>query len=133
MLLSANIILCESVLLERNDVASAVRIVNVITLAPGNNVAHFKAHTMLNSDSADLSTHVLQLQVFTRSGQLVVSAPQYRFVFANRLDFSGPGAFNLTTDFNVDINQLPALGYFTVVVFLDGERVATTPIMLRRG
>jgi hypothetical protein len=133
MLLTANIVLCEMVLIDKAEVASAIRIINVITIAPGQNHAHFKAHTVLNSDGPDFAPHVVQLQLVTRDGKLVFSAPEYKFVFANRLDFSGPGAFNLTTDLNVDVSGFEALGYYVVWVFVDGKRVTGASMMLRRG
>lgn len=133
MLLSANILLCESVLTEKSEVSSAIRIVNVVTAAPGQATAHFFAHTMLNSQSLEPTPHVLQIQIFTREGQPVSSAPEYRFVYSNRVDVSGPGAFNLTTEFNIDLSHFPPMAYYVVAAFLDGQRVATTPIMLRRS
>lgn len=133
MLISANVVLCETVLIEKNDVASAIRIINVITVAPGSHLASFKAHTILNCDTFDFSQHVVQLQVFRRDGAIVGSAPPYNFIFANRVDTTGPGAFNLTTEFTIDMTRLPRFDYYFVAVFVDGNRIGGTPLMLRKG
>ena len=48
-LLSANIIVCESVLSEKTDVASAIRILNALNVSPSRDFVSFKVHTILSS------------------------------------------------------------------------------------
>ena len=81
----------------------------------------------------DFQQHVVQVQMHGPDGVLVASAPEYRFVYGNKLDHLGPGAFNLTTDFNLDLRPLGTLGNYTISAYLDGQRVAGAPLMLRRG
>jgi hypothetical protein len=136
MLLAANVIICESVLNEKTDVASAIRILNALTIAPAQNFATFRVHTMLTSTPMDFQQHIVKVwmrPIENENSVMVADAPEFRFVFANKLDFSGPGAFNLTTTFTLDLRPLGTLGHYFVSVSLDGQIVANAPIMLRRG
>jgi hypothetical protein len=54
-------------------------------------------------------------------------------VFANNIDYAGAGAFNLTTDFTLNLIPLGGLGYYMISVSVDGRMVANAPLMLRRG
>lgn len=134
MLLTANVIICESVLSEKTDVSSAIRILNALTISPTQTVATFRVHTMLASTPMDFEQHSVQVWMRPMQKDIVVaSAPAFKFVYGNKLDYSGPGAFNLTTTFTVDLHKLGALGHFLISVTLDGQMVASAPIMLRRG
>jgi hypothetical protein len=134
-LLSANVIICESVLVEKNtDVSSAIRILNVLTISPYALVASFRVLTMLSSAPGDFAIHVVQVQMRTAEGNAVVAAaPELPFVYGNRIDPSGPSAFNLTTEFTIDLVPLGALGTYMIWVILDGSSVTGTPLTLRRG
>ena len=134
MLLAANVIICESVLNEKTDVASAIRILNALTVSTTQTFATFRVHTMLASTSMDFQQHVVQVWMHPIQNNIAVaSAQEFRFIYANKLDYSGPGAFNLTTTFTLDLRPLGALGHYIVSVSLDGQVVANAPIMLRRG
>ncbi len=133
-LLSANVIICESVLTEKTDVTSAIRILNVLTVSPSKNLATFRVHTALASTPTDFEQHVVKVWMHPLDSAVVAAeAPEYRFVYGRKIDFSGPGAFNLTTDFNLDLRPLGDLGHYLIVVSLDGQLVARTPLTLRRG
>jgi hypothetical protein len=136
-LLSANIVLCESVLWETpalgGKVPTTVRIMGAITLAPGNFLAHFYAVTFLTSQPGDFVPHRLRIQVTDKTGVLIAQAAEVRFRFGYLLDPSGPGGYTLTTELTLDVTpyQLP-LGCL-VSAFLDDQTVARTPITLLRG
>jgi hypothetical protein len=134
-LLSANVIVCESVLIEKTDVASAIRMINALTSSPSSSIVRFKVHTTVSSSPLDFQPHVLLVEMRAPDGQIFVSAPEYKFVFGNKVDNTGPGFFNLTTDFNLELATLSPMvpTTYMISVYLDGQRVAGTPIMLRRG
>ena len=133
-LLAANVLICEVVLNEKSDLASAIRILNVLTVSPTENTATFKVQTMLTATPGDFQQHIVKVWMRTIQNNLVVAkAPEFRFVFGNKFDYSGPGGFSLTTNFALDLRTLGALGHYMIVVSLDGEVVAQTPLMLRRG
>jgi hypothetical protein len=137
-LLSANLILCDTVLWETppkgGKVPSVIRLMSSISVPPGNDLAHFFAVTFLSSQPGDFLRHELKIQVTDKSGKTVISqAADWDFVYGYILDPSDPGGFILTTEFNIDIRpyQLP-LGCL-VSACLDGQIVARTPLILRRG
>ena len=101
--LSANIIACETVLSERTEIVSAVRILNVLAIGAGNNFARFSTLTFVTSQPGDLGQHNLQVRMQTMHGELVAQAPGYPFVYGYKIDLTGPGAFMLTTNFNIDL------------------------------
>ena len=131
-LLSANIVLCETALAEATRVTSAIRIIDVITLAPVNNVARFFSLVFLSCSSLDLSPHMLKVRLTTSQGAPVTEAPDYQFYYGFHVDPNGPGAFNLKTEFNVDTSNLMLPTTCLVYADLDGQNVARTTIRLRR-
>jgi hypothetical protein len=89
---------------------------------------------MLHSTPMDFQQHIVQVSVHSMQNNVVVAvAPEFKFVYGNRMDYSGPGAFNLTTEFSLDLTPLGTLGYYTISVSLDSQMVANTLLMLRRG
>ncbi len=60
----------------------------------------------------------------------VAEAPAHDFHYAYKVDSSAPGAFLLTTEFNVDISRLTLATYY-IQARLDGAVVAQTPLTLR--
>lgn len=132
-LLSANVIVCETVLFEKTDIESAIRIMDTLTLAPGNNFAHFFVVTFLNSQPGDFLQHILKIQVTHQDGPLIAETAEYQFMYGYKIDLSGPGGFILTTEFNIDTAPLAMPAGCLINAFLDGQSVARTPLMLRRG
>lgn len=135
--LSVSLIVCESVLSEKTGIVSAIRITDVLTVGPQSALARFFVLTYLHSHPLDLQQHVAKVQLMgLREGAWgsVAEAPDQRFVYGYKLDPSGPGAFMLTTEFNLDLTMLGALGVLYVQVLVDGNLEDQTPLtLLRRG
>ncbi|HTW66739.1 MAG TPA: hypothetical protein VME17_19100 [Bryobacteraceae bacterium] len=130
--LSANILICETVLTEKTDVLSAIRMMDTIKIAPGNNSVHFYSMTRVSSMPGDFDPHVLKVQVTHQNGTLITEAPEHRFQYGYRMDLGGPGGFILTTEFTIGIETLPLPAGCLVTANLDGKSVARMPFMLRR-
>lgn len=131
-LLSANILVCESVLVEKTEVLSAIRMMDTIALAPGNDVARFHAVTRLTSQTADFYAHTLKVQVTDKNSTLITEAPEFSFRYGYRMEISGLGGFVLATEFALNAAGLLLPAVYIVTAFLDGQGVARTPLMLRR-
>jgi hypothetical protein len=131
-LLSANIILCENVLTEKTEMSSAIRLLDVLRLAPGTNNAHLFAITRVYSQPGDFGQHTLRITANDRNAGLITQAPDYRFQSGYRIDPSGPGGFVLTTEFNIDVSLLRLPTTCVVNAFLDSQLVAHTPLTLSR-
>lgn len=129
---SVNVIVCQQVLTEKTELVSAIRILDTLTIVPGYNFAHFFVVTTIASNPGDILPHILKVSMTRLDEHEVASAPEHEFVYGYRLgDLSGLGGFRLTTQFEVNLQSLGKLGQFMIWVFLDGERVAKTPLMLR--
>jgi hypothetical protein len=131
--LSANIIVCETALYEKTDVPSAIRIMTAIGLPPGNNFARFSTLTFLSSLPRDFEVHTLQIQMTDQAGRPIGHGEPYQFNYGYRLDISGPGAFMLKTDFNLDTTPIGLPANCLITAHLDNQAVAWVPLMLRRG
>ena len=130
--IAVNVIVCQEVLAETTGVVSAIRIFDTLTISPGNNFAHFYVLTLAVSRTGDFDPHILVVTLNAWNGQEIARAPNQDFKYGYNIDVSGPGGFRLTTEFNIDLRPLAALGQFMVWVSLDGAVVAKAPIMLRR-
>src|SRR5579859_6260980 len=97
-LLSANIILCETVLSETppkggGTVPSFIRVMGAIAIAQGNSFVHFFSITLLSSQPGDFSEHILKIQVIDKDSLLIAHAPEMPFKYGYLVDPSGPGGF----------------------------------------
>ena len=135
-LISATIIVCESVLTEQNGVPSAIRLIDILTLASGNPIAHFFTITNLHAVSLDPEKHRLAIKmrrpVLGGGWETVAETTEREFVYSHRLSLTAPGACLLTTEFNVNVDMLGGLGTFYLEAWLEGKMVAHTPLTLRR-
>jgi hypothetical protein len=105
--LAVNLILCENVLTETNGLVSAIRVFDVLTIAPGNNFARFFALTTAVSNPGDIDQHVLRVSMHSLDGQQEIArAPDFPFVYRYNAGFQTPGGLRLTTAFNIDIKTL---------------------------
>jgi hypothetical protein len=132
---SVSLIVCESVLNETAGATSAIRIMDVLTAGRLSNVARFFVLTYLHSVPLDYGQHIAQIQlVGLRNSNWVVvaNAPPHAFVYSYALVPSAPGAFMLTTEFNLDLTTLGQLGTFWVQLLLDGNMIEQTPLTLQR-
>src|SRR5258708_4026196 len=122
-LLSANVLICESVLSESNGLKSAIRLIDFLTVHPETVIAHFYALTLLRSKSFDPHQHrlVVRMEGF-RNGkwESVAEAPECRFTYGF-VDPSGPGGFVLTTEFSINLANLGGVGIFYIQAWLDDE------------
>lgn len=132
---SVSLIVCETVLNEKSESVSAIRITDVLLIGSLSNSARFFAITYLHSRPFDFGQHLATVQLLgLRNGEWisVADAPPRAFVYSYRMVASGPGAFMLTTEFNLDLTTLGELGTFWVQLSVDGEAVEQTPITLLR-
>lgn len=132
--LSSSILLCELVLNEPTGRISLIRVIDVINTPPGV-PAHFFSLTYLHSDLSDYLPHVLQVQVAKWEfdhWDVLAAAPPQPFLYGYKLDPSGPGAFALSTEFNLNVERLGGRGTVFVQALVDGQLVTQTPLMLRR-
>jgi hypothetical protein len=130
---SVSLIVCESVLNENTGATSAIRIMDVLTIGRLSRAARFFVITYLHSRVGDFGQHVAKVQLAgLRGGQWVsvADAPPHSFVYSYRMDPTGPGAFMLTTEFNLDLTTFGDLGSFWVQLSVDGEYVEQTPLTL---
>lgn len=133
---SASLIVCESVLHEeRTGAVSAIRIMDVLNLGRLSTIARFFVLTYLHSRPLDFAQHIAKVGLTAlRNGKWVrfADAPDHAFVYSYRMDPSGPGAFLLTTEFNLDLTTLGELGTFWVQLLVDEELIEQTPLTLLR-
>ena len=133
---SVSLIVCESVLHEeKTGAVSAIRIMDILKIGRLSNVTRFFVLTFLHSRALDLEQHSAQVQLMgLRGGKWVsvVTAPPHGFAYSRGTLASAPGAFMLTTEFNLDLYTLGELGTFWVQLSVDGEIVEQTPLMLQR-
>lgn len=132
---SVSLIVCESVLNEKTESVSAIRIMDVLAVGPLSTSARFFVVTYLHSRPLDFGQHVAKVQLTgLRDGQWisVAEAPAHDFAYSYRTVASGPGAFMLSTEFNLDLTTLGELGTFWVQLSVDGEQVEQTPLTLLR-
>ena len=128
-LISASLIVCESVIWEKdNNVPTAIRVVNSFSLAP-NLVVHFFTLVYLHAMPMDYMPHMLQVQALDPQSNIAASGPPFQFVYGNRLDFSGPGGFVLSTKFDFVVR---IEGVYWVQAFLDGGLLTQVPLILTR-
>jgi hypothetical protein len=135
-LLSSNIAVCETIIWERSDVPTLIRVMSVITLRPDATSVHFLVVTSLDSQPGDLDPHTVLITVADKNGNIVASTEPFGFSYGYKLDPNGPGAFIMTTEVTLEISKLPTElpSYFLVSAFLDTlpDPVSLTPLMLRR-
>ena len=109
---------------------------DALSLGASSQSARFFVLTYLHSHPNDQASHRIKVQMVGRSGETWVtaaSAPEEPFLYGYKVDPSAPGAFLLTTEFNLDLRPIEhMLGLFYIQVFVDGEFVAQTPLTLRR-
>jgi hypothetical protein len=128
------LIVCESVLREVTGIVSAMRIVDIITTARPS--AHFYTLTLLHTTSVDVIEHSLQIKLMGIQNDQwvqVAQAPEHRFAYSYQVDRYAPGAFALTTEFELDLAPLHLPETYYVQAWLDGELLAQTTLRLRRG
>ncbi len=129
-LIHASLIVCESVLTEKTDLVSAIRIMDSLTIG-SIGLAHFFALTRLHSTlPPDLSPHVLAVRAVGPNGEVVASGEPYPFVYGYAAGPSAPGGFMLTTEFNLDASA--PLGTYDIQAWLDLVLVARASLTLRR-
>jgi|RhiMetdeSRZDD1v2_1073273.scaffolds.fasta_scaffold1070144_1 hypothetical protein len=132
--ISASLVLCESVLIEKTGIVSAIRILTSVNIPLSVNSIRFYALTFLTSPPHDTELHVLRtLMIEERADgwNAIATAPDQTFHYGYAVDQHGPGGFYLSTEFTIDVTKLATSGIFFVQAWLDGERVAQTPITLR--
>ena len=132
-LLSANLIICESILTESTGAKTAVRIVNFFAIPyAGNPLVRFFALSLLTCKGPDASLQVAKVEmVEITSGVIVAEAPEFQFLYGF-VDGVEQGAFSLSTEFNVDTSKVRVPAPYQIRLKLNGVVVAQTLLMLRR-
>ena len=132
---SVSLLICESVLNETTGAVSAVRIMDVLTVGSLSRAVRFFVVSYLHSHTIDFAQHVAQVQMLgLRDGQWisVASAPPQTFVYSYKMASGAPGAFLLTTEFNLDLTTFGELGTFWIQLSVDNDLVEQTPLTLLR-
>lgn len=133
-LLSANLIVCDMALIEK-ETTSAIRIIDTLTIPAAASTARFFTVVSLFSSPGDFIQHSVVIQMVDpdRAFSIVAAANPHNFAYGHRINFNGPGGLVLTTEFNLDLSKLAGFGLFYIQAVLDGEIVATVPLTLRRA
>jgi hypothetical protein len=134
--LSANIAVCETVIWEQPaNVPTLVRVMTVLTLSKGAPAARFFVITAVTSQPGDVEEHTLFITLTDKAGNIVASTDPTQFIYGYKIDPSGPGGFNMTTEVNLEVAKLPTLlpCHLLISAFLDEilEPVAATPLLLQ--
>jgi hypothetical protein len=134
---SVSLLICESVLNEKTESVSAIRIMDILTVGALSPVARFFVLSYLHSRTVDFAQHAAKIQMLgIRNGGWVVvaEAPPHVFVYSYGTlpPGVGPGAFMLTTEFNLNLTTFGELGTFWIQLSIDGEVEEQTPITLLR-
>jgi hypothetical protein len=127
-LISASLLVCGTVLWEKNDVPSAIRVMSAILLGPGVSAVQFATLVQLSAN-LDFSPHTLLVQILGPTHAPLAQSAAQRFVFGSRIDPTEPGGFTMSTDFNFHI---AGLGTHWVQAVVDGEVVIQIPILIQR-
>ncbi len=131
---TANVLVCEAVVPEKNNLLSAIRILNILTVRPGIDIAHFKTLSIINGFPGDALQHILSVQMVSDSDGVVVAASaDSSIVLVNQIDPFGPRTYFMTTNFDVELQHLGDLGFYIIRVLLDGVPIGYAPLTLRRG
>ena len=133
---SVTLLACETILNEKTGGVSTIRIMDVLTVGSLSMGARFFVLTYLHSRTVDFGQHVAKLNMLGfRNGNwsVVADAPAYTFTYSYAATPNAPGAFMLTTEFNLDLRTFGELGTFWVQLAVDGDLLEQTPITLRRG
>jgi len=138
---SASFFICERVLIEKDDINSAIRIVELFNLPAGppppgmpplDQVAVWMTVVgILKFDSWDAESHTLQVQLVRPDGESVFAGPPSVFEIATPSAAPNfPPGINFLSTTGVFARQM-GLHYF--VLFFDGIEVARAPFALRVG
>lgn len=121
---------------EADGGTTAVRILDVIRCGRLSQAVRFFVLTYLHSERADFQNHTLKVRMVEHkaSGESfrIAEAPEASFKYARNLVKTGPGAFMMTTTFNLELAPLGSLGTYFIEAHVDGKRVAETPLTLLR-
>jgi hypothetical protein len=131
--LSVSLIICESVLNESTGAASAIRIMDVLTIGKLSRAIRFFVITYLHSYPGDFEEHVAKVRLLAqRNGEWVsaADAPPHAFKYSYRMDPGGPGAFMLSTEFNLEVAKIGELGTFWIQLSVDQKDIERTPLTL---
>ena len=135
---SVSLLVCESVLNDKSESVSAIRIMDVLFVGKLSTTARFFVLSYLHSRTVDFANHIAQVQMLgIRNGQwtVVSSAPPHPFYYgygAIGPPAGAPGAFMLTTEFLLDLTTIGELGTFWIQLAVDNELVEQTPLTLQR-
>lgn len=134
-LLSANIIVCQSILRDvKTEIITAHNVLDTVTTDPGQSRVHFYTLTLVYGYADDTVGHTLSIRIAKPNGELVTIAQDHSFNYTRKINRLAPGGLHLFTEFVIDLAPLEPLETFYVVwAFLDSDAVAKTPLMLRRN
>jgi len=93
-LLSSNILLCELVLWEKNDIPTIVRTMSTIGLSRTRQLAHFFSVTTVHCHPGDLEPHSLRVCV-SEGGNVISQTAPHSFRYGYKIDPRGAGGFIL--------------------------------------
>jgi hypothetical protein len=131
-ILSCSILVCEKILVEVDNITSAIRIVDVFYVphpAPEIPLISISALLTLRVNGYDSSEHLLDVRLIGPTGQDVAAISGQKVTMSPKIGEADIGGFTAGTVLNIAIKQP---GLFYVVAFLDGEEIARTPFTVRQ-
>lgn len=134
-ILTANILVCERLLLEQDGIASAIRVVDIFYVGlpenlPADSVPMIQTYAwmQLKSEPGHSGKHGVQIRLINTVGEssVIVEKPDATFEAKPGLE-ELPRAISLVVQLNLAVKRF---GTCYVCVDVDGEEVARTPFTL---
>lgn len=134
-ILTANILVCERLLLEQDGIASAIRVVDIFHVGvpeklPADSVPMIQTYAWVQLKSAPgySGKHVVQIRIINTVGESSVIVEQPDAAFEAKPGFEElPRAISLVVQLNLAVKRF---GTCYVCVDVDGGEVARTPLTL---
>jgi hypothetical protein len=133
-LLSLNVVLCEKLLFEQDQVISAIRIVEVFNIPinpefpPDRHGPVFSVLVSGKVPSDDETEHMLEVFLIRPDGESTDIGQPIKSVFPGQVESNFPRGFNIGFQLAVRATQM---GIHYVSVKFDGEEVRRVPFILQ--
>jgi Family of unknown function (DUF6941) len=132
-LLAATMLACERILHESDGVVSAIRIIDILTFTPSEEVpierqrtpVHVLARVLTSAD--DEAEHVVRMSLVRPDGKRVEMGEAFRGAIPPPKVAGVPRGLTI----NAQIDVVPTEGTHWIVASFDGEDVSRTPLSVR--
>jgi len=136
-LVSAALITCERALIERDNVVSAVRLVDVFYVQETANLPEklsgvvqlYAVLALKVGSAASTGEHEVTLELIRPDGVRDEVGKKYSVNFAPRID-GVPGGHTIITQLNVRCGEPQSFGTYQICAFLDRDELARTPFTI---